>query len=775
MGAVSPECRVMSSGAHAEATIVLGSVPTWVCAVQLLAAGLVAGLLVLQWLWWRTDRRPVGAVWGLAWSADIGLMLLVGAVAGYLAPGTVQTVLTFVHLLLVAGFLLLALPTTRAFAQGPRTAWWVAGAAVPLAAHAIAWLVPEVRDAGPRSDLAVGSTLVVATLVVLSYVVVTLGRHSVTVWGALLVAAGLESVSMLVASGFMPDRDISSLLAALWAVPIAFGLAALALVRVRQSQDEASRQHRMRDAVARVSNAAWFARDADTLLLQARDEARKVLDDPAVEGTLRPIAHGRFVCELYSAQVRDGHERAFLVDVAQIVSAAAERYALTRQLNRTAFADALTGLPNRRAVQQHLHEVLERANVERTRVSLVYCDLDGFKRYNDVHGHAGGDDMLCRVATYLRGAIPGEETFVGRLGGDEFVVVISRAPLDPELVAIARSLREGFVDRSPGNRPSRLSVGIATWQPGDVVDVEALVRHADTAMLEAKRSRSGFRVFDRALRRAVEAERVQRSALEAAVTDGLFTAHYQPIVDARTLEVLQVEALARWDHHGRLLLPVDWLELAEETGLIVPIGLSMLSQARRALDRFQMPVSVNLAARHLSEPDALEQIETAWGSTYWEHLTLEITESALVQTGAAIPVLSELRARGTRIAVDDFGTGYSSLARLARLPVDVLKIDRSFVREVDTERGASVVRAIIELAAAHGLDVVAEGVERAADLDALVQLGVRRVQGNFLGRAAPTVPVRGPRPGSQWEDTRPLRVVPSPRTDDRFDLLHHRA
>ncbi|MCR6647371.1 MAG: EAL domain-containing protein [Cellulomonas sp.] len=742
--------------------------------IQLVAAGLVAGLCVLQWLWWRTDRRPVGAVWALAWSADIGIMLLVGGIAGVLAPGAAPATLGFVHALFVGGFLLLALPTTRSFAHGPRVRWWVAAGSVPLAAYALASLSPVLGGDEVATDV-VGGTLLAATVIVIAYVIVTLGRHSVTAWGLLLVAAGFESVCMLVASGFMPDHDIGALLAALWSVPIAFGLAALALVRVRQAQNAANRQHRMRDAIARVSNSAWFAHDADALLHQARDEARTVLGDPSVEGTLRPIAHGRYVCELFGTSPHDAHERTFLVDLAQIVSAAAERYTLTRQLNRTAYADALTGLPNRRAVQQHLHEVLERANVERTRVSLVYCDLDGFKRFNDVHGHAGGDDMLCRVAQYLRGAVPGDETLVGRLGGDEFVVVIARAPLDPELVAIARSLREGFVDRSSGSRPSRLSVGIATWQPGDVVDVEALVRHADTAMLEAKRSRSGFRVFDRALRRAVEAERLQRSALEAAVADGLFTAHYQPIVDARTLEVLQVEALARWDHHGRLLLPADWIDLAEETGLIVPIGLSMLGQARRALDRFQMPVSVNLAARHLSEPDALEQIETAWGTTYWEHLTLEITESALVQTTAAIPVLSELRARGARIAVDDFGTGYSSLARLARLPVDVLKIDRSFVREVDTDRGASVVRAIVELAFAHGLDVVAEGVERASDLDALVELGVRRVQGNFLGRAVPTVPVRGPRPGSDWEDTRPLRIVPSPRSDERPERLHLHA
>ncbi len=291
------------------------------------------------------------------------------------------------------------------------------------------------------------------------------------------------------------------------------------------------------------------------------------------------------------------------------------------------------------------------------------------------------------------------------------------------------------------------------------------MRHADTAMLEAKRTHAGFRVFDRVLRRRVEADRQQRAALESAVSGGHFTAYFQPIVDAHTLEIVQVEALARWDHHGHLILPADWLDLAEESGLIVPIGLSVLSQARQALERFQMPVAVNIAARQLAEPDALAQIETAWGDAFWEHLTLEITESALVQTTSAIPVLSELRARGAQIAVDDFGTGYSSLARIARLPVDQLKIDRSFVRDMGTDRGAGVVRAIVALAQTHGLDIVAEGVETPDQLTALIEMGVTRVQGNFLGRAAPGIPVRGPRPATGTlpvaTPRRALRAVPT--------------
>jgi diguanylate cyclase len=747
--------------------------------VQLLTAGLVGGFCLLQWIWWRGERRRAGAEWALVWSADIALLLLAGGLFRFTEPGMLQDVLQFAHTQLVGLFLLLAIPATRAFSNGPAIRWWVAISTTLLLAGAAAWWW---HPTSPRAgiDVIVTAILVAVALISVAYVVASIGSQKVNVLGTLMVVAGAESLAMLTAGGVVQDQDLSAMLVALWSIPLGFALGTLALVRLRQAQRVARAQHLMRDATARLANAAWFARDADSLLHRAREEARTVLRDPKIEGSLRPISRDRYVTELFSPADHTPQERTFLVDLAQIVSAAAERYGLTSRLERTAFTDPLTNLPNRRAVDKHLLDVIERANVERTRVSLVYCDLDGFKRFNDLHGHEGGDTVLVRVADHLRALVQGDpDRFVGRLGGDEFVVVISRAPQDVDLVALARNLRDGFVDRSVGSRAARLSVGVASWVPGDIVDPDALMRHADTAMMDAKRSRSGYRVYDRALRRRVDAARHHRTALEAAVADDQFTAYFQPIVDARTLEVLQVEALARWDDHGHLVLPSDWLELAEETGLIVPIGLSILRQSRRALDRFQVPVAVNLAARQLAEPDALEQIEAAWGDTYWEHLTLEITESALVQTGPAVPLLSELRARGARIAVDDFGTGYSSLARLSRLPVDVLKIDRSFVREVSTDRGASVVRTILDLAAVHGLEVVAEGVERSADLSTLVDLGVRRVQGNFLGRAAATLPIRGPRPGTgAWHAQRPLRSVPTQSRGPEsgpLTIIHHLA
>ncbi|GAA3821636.1 putative bifunctional diguanylate cyclase/phosphodiesterase [Cellulomonas soli] len=728
---------------------------TWVTILQLLGAGVVGGFCASHWLWWRGEQRDVGAFWALSSSAVIATELLLGGLLPMIGPSALVTGVELVRVLLVAAIVLLALPTMRALTDGPTVRPWVLTTTALLALR-LTWAVLAVLPSAWTTWLPdvvllpqVGvATLVAPIAVVVSYLVVAAGSRSMTARGLTLVVGGTISVVALTVGSALPDGAAGPGLLGLWPLPLAGVLEVFALRQMRRAQLHATRQRQMHDVIARLSNTAWFVKEPETLLLRARDAARELLGDPELQGSLRPLSQGRFVAELFSAEGthRTPEARAFLLDLAQIVSAAAERHALAHRLSRTAFTDALTGLPNRHAVDKHLAEILEQANVERTRVALVYCDVDGFKSVNDKHGHARGDDLLIRVGHFLRAACL-DGWFVGRLGGDEFVLVVPRAASDADLLTLARALRQDFAALGPAETlNAQLTVGVAAWDPGDVIDPDGLLRQADTAMLEAKRTASGYRVFDRALRRRVASEHHRRSELEAAVTEGRFKAYFQPVADAITLEVVSVETLARWEHHGRVLLPADWLPLAEDTGLIVPIGLSVLKQARRALDRFQIPVAVNVAARQLAEPDFLEQVSEAWGDAYWEHLTLEITETTILRAGSAVPVLEALRARGARIALDDFGTGYSSLARLARLPVDVLKIDRSFVKEVGTVRGRAVLRTIVELARSHDLDIVAEGVEGVAELTALVELGVPHVQGNMLGRAAATVPVRGPRP-----------------------------
>ncbi|WP_225214349.1 putative bifunctional diguanylate cyclase/phosphodiesterase [Cellulomonas avistercoris] len=729
----------------------LGDVPLWTTVLQFLAAGLVGGFCVLQWVWWRGALRSEGSTWSLALSVAMAGLVLVAGLHGVVTGAEGREALSFLHGQLVGVVALLCLPATRAFGGGgPRLRPWVTTAVVVLVLRTALWFLTfgPVDDPGAPTGRPVAVALLFVVLgVVVGYVVAALGSVRLNRLGVLLVCAAGVSLVALTAGILLAGRPVGALLASLWPLPLAVGLEWLASVRLRRAQLTAHRRELMRDALAAVTNSAWFHRDADALLLQARDAAREVLADPSIEGSLRPLQRDRYVADLFPADPDRlaAHERTFLIDLGLVVSTAAERYTLTDRLSRAAVTDTLTGLPNRRAVDTHLLEVLERAAVERTRVSVVYCDIDGFKDVNDREGHAAGDDLLRRTAGFLRGWVD-DDTYVARLAGDEFAVVVCRAPGDEELADLARRIRSGFGARVGTVAGPRLTCGVATWNPTDIVDPDALLRHADAAMLEAKRTQSGHRVFDPALRARAEDARRLRAALERAVEEDRITAYFQPIVDTRTLEVVGLEALARWREGDSFILPEHWLTLAEQSGLIVPIGRSMIRQARRALDRHHMPVAVNLSARELHEPDVLERIDAAWSGGPWEHLTIEITETTMLRTAAAVPVLSELRARGARIALDDFGTGFSSLARLARLPVDVLKIDRSFVREVRTPRGAGPVRAIVALAEHHGLDVVAEGVESAGDLQMLVELGVPQAQGNFVGRPAPGLPVRGARP-----------------------------
>ncbi len=730
----------------------LGDVPLWTTVLQFLAAGLVGGFCVLQWVWWRGALRSDGSTWSLALSVAMAGLVLVAGLHGVVTGAEPREALSFLHGQLVGVVALLCLPATRALGSaGPRLRPWVTAATLVLVLRALLWFhtfgPTDAPERVPTGRPVAVALLFVVLGIVVGYVVAALGTVRLNPLGWLLVSAAGLSLATLSTGILLSDQPAGALLASLWPLPLAVGLEWLASARLRRAQLTALRRELMRDALSAVTNSAWFHRDADALLLQARDAAREVLGDASIEGSLRPLQRDRYVADLFPADpdVLLPHERTFLIDLGLVVSTAAERYTLTDRLARAAVTDTLTNLPNRRAVDTHLFEVLERAAVERTRVSVVYCDIDGFKDVNDRDGHAAGDDLLRRTADFLRTWVD-DDTYVARLAGDEFAVIVCRAPGDDDLADLARRIRSGFGARVGTVAGPALTCGVATWNPSDIVDPDALLRHADAAMLEAKRTKSGHRVFDPALRARAEDTRRLRAALERAVEEDRITAYFQPIVDTRTLEVVGLEALARWHDGDEFILPEHWLTLAEQSGLIVPIGRSMIRQARRALDRHHMPVAVNLSARELHEHDVLERIDAAWSGGPWEHLTIEITESTMLRTAAAVPVLSELRARGARIALDDFGTGFSSLARLARLPVDVLKIDRSFVREVRTPRGAGPVRAIVALAEHHGLDVVAEGVESAGDLQMLVELGVPQAQGNFVGRPARGLPVRGARP-----------------------------
>ena len=428
-----------------------------------------------------------------------------------------------------------------------------------------------------------------------------------------------------------------------------------------------------------------------------------------------------------------------------------EHARLATRLRRAGHIDALTGLPTRAALDEYLASELAAGQ----RPALLQADIEGLKHTNDRHGHAGGDRLLAHTAAHLTREL-GPDVYVARTGGDEFSAVLPGRMSADELRALARRLRDGLTAPTDLHVRPRLTIGIAHAACDSPVELE---RHADLAAVEARETHAGVTYFDDRLRAREESRAAVHADLERAVAEGRIIAHFQPVADTATLQVIGVEALARWQDGDTLRAPASWLPLAEETGLIVEIGAQMFAAARAASDRYGLPVAVNVAARQLDEPDVLGQIERSWGDGAWERLTIEVTESALAHDDHHVrAVLTELAGRGVRIALDDFGTGYNSLARLGALPLHVLKIDKSLVDSATSDAGLAVLRAVVGLAEAHGLEVVAEGVEQRSQLHALLGLGVDLVQGNLVGRPRAELPER-----TSAAPTQRVRVQPVPR------------
>jgi diguanylate cyclase (GGDEF)-like protein/PAS domain S-box-containing protein len=438
----------------------------------------------------------------------------------------------------------------------------------------------------------------------------------------------------------------------------------------------------------------------------------------------------------------------FLGSVANVLAAALDADRSARDLRRAALHDPLTGLPNRVLLDDRLQLALALAARAHTRVGVLVCDLDRFKVVNDTLGHTAGDVVLIEVAKRMGEAVRPGDT-VSRMGGDEFVVVCPDVTTERELTLVAdrivACLRAPFaVGQAMAH--TGVSIGIALSQPYLRETSDHLIRDADIAAYRAKgRGRGRYEIFDTHLR----AQAIVRLGLEAdlhqAVRRREFRLLYQPIRSTTDGRMLGVEALLRWRHPERgTLAPADFLDIAEESGLIVPIGGWVLEEALRQTARWTAAgdwrdrwTAVNLSTRQLADTrlatHALEALSA--NGLHPSTLHLEVTESMLADDPGAISALDRLHSHGVRIAIDDFGTGYSSLAYLRRIPVDTIKIDRSFIANIDRSgQDATIVTAIIAMAHALDLDVTAEGVERREQLDVLERLGCDAVQGYFLAR-----------------------------------------
>ena len=454
---------------------------------------------------------------------------------------------------------------------------------------------------------------------------------------------------------------------------------------------------------------------------------------------------------------------------AVVVSDVTQARRTERQLRHLALHDALTGLPNRALLTDRLTVALASVERERGCVAVLFCDVDRFKVINDSLGHDAGDAVLNTVADRLRHVVRPEDT-VARIGGDEFVICCREVADADHAVALAERVRATLGDPVVVEGEQLhvdLSVGIALGSGPDA-HADHLLRDADMAMYRAKQSGTGYALAAEGDRSRALGRLRGEAAVRRAFDNGELCLHYQPIVSLPERRVVALEALLRWNHPDEGLLgPGEVIPIAEETGLIVPIGAWVIEQALLAGRRFraiapehaELVMNVNVSARQLAADGLVATVERALAATRTDAalLCLELTETELIEDLPAFAsVLERLEALGVRIAIDDFGAGYSSLRYLSRLPIQTVKLDRSFVAGMhDAEGGDPILRAAVSMAAAFALDAVAEGIEREDDAVALAGMGYRLAQGFHFARPLPE------------KDAAALLIAPGPTAPTR--------
>ncbi|HEY0064692.1 MAG TPA: EAL domain-containing protein [Telluria sp.] len=431
-----------------------------------------------------------------------------------------------------------------------------------------------------------------------------------------------------------------------------------------------------------------------------------------------------------------------------------ERKRAQDEISRLAWFDELTGLPNRRLLLERLAAAMDAGNGQAAHGALLLIDLDHFKILNDTQGHERGDLLLKAVAQRLSGCMGGQER-VARMGGDEFAVLAGDLPADAQaahaqVAALAETVRaalSGNYEIDGAQYASSPSIGITLFC-GHALSVDELVQRADTAMYQAKAAgRNTLRFFDPATQAAVAARLALEHDLRLALDEQQFLLHFQVQVDA-TARARGAEVLVRWQHPVRgMVSPGEFIPLAEASGLILPLGHWVLQCACVQLAAWggdpetrQLSLAVNVSASQFSQPDFVAQVLAVLhqSGANPQRLKLELTEGMLLEhTDLVIDTISALKRAGIGISLDDFGTGYSSLSYLKRLPLNQLKIDQTFVRELPAASDMAIVRTIVALGQSLGMDVIAEGVETVAQRDALAAAGCHAYQGYLFGKPMP--------------------------------------
>jgi len=432
-----------------------------------------------------------------------------------------------------------------------------------------------------------------------------------------------------------------------------------------------------------------------------------------------------------------------------VSAALTERRYSEMRLDMLANHDPLTGLPNRSYFQDFLGQALAHAQRNKSQVSLLFIDLDRFKHINDSRGHEVGDQVLRIVANRLGEQLRADD-FVARLGGDEFAVILTHPPASRAASRVARKLNQVLAESFKlGQRRYAIgaSIGISVY-PDDGLDANTLLRQADLAMYQAKHRRSGFEYFSDELNTVAQQQLTLETGLRQALGRDELALVYQPKVELASGQVVGLEALIRWfPRSGKIIGPDQFIPVAEETGLIVPIGRWVAREACvqwiawRDAGLNPPPVAINLSPRQLSDARLIDDIDAILKGTGMDstHLQLEVTESAAMENPLrTFGILDALRQRGLHVYIDDFGTGYSNLGQLKRMPIDALKIDKSFVNDMLTgSDDAEIVNATIRLAHALKLRVVAEGVETFEQVAFLKQNGCDEIQGYVIAKPLP--------------------------------------
>ncbi len=429
-----------------------------------------------------------------------------------------------------------------------------------------------------------------------------------------------------------------------------------------------------------------------------------------------------------------------------------ERKSYQDLVEHHAYYDELTGLPNRRMFIDRLKQELGRAKRHGYMGALFFIDIDRFKIINDSLGHKFGDLLLKLIAGRLKSCIRLEDT-VARLGGDEFVVILSNPGgttegITQDALIVAKKIRTAIGEKFQLNEHevhSTASIGIVTFPNENTFSTDDLLRFADTAMYKAKNEgRSKIRFFNPDMQKHVDERLHLEESLRIAIDREEFTLSYQPLFDNQN-SIISAEALVRWQHPTKgWISPADFIPLAEETGLIIYLGEWVLREACRQLKQwessscFQLPqIAVNVSPKQFRQPNFVSQVKQilAEFEVCPERLVIELTEGIVIaDVNDTVKKMNALQSLGIRIAIDDFGTGYSSLTYLNTLPIDVLKIDQSFIRDISNDNNTAIVGTIISMAKHLDLKVIAEGVETEGELKYLISAGCRMFQGNFFSK-----------------------------------------